>query len=108
MKKSDFKEGYDFEALRYATELKVYLKDGVVWEVKVSDYWPIEDDRYPDFLDAWFRLEGSSASFRQRDVLLPSPEIERVEIVSRIEEENHGSHPEFGFSVPPLAELFKH
>lgn len=111
--KKDFdKTKFDFEALKYAVVVKVNKKDGSSVYAIVADYW-WQSDNTADIVDCVLYSEEPKTNDELKKYYIgsevlyfPSPEIESVEIISSIEEENHGSHPEVGFETKTIKELY--
>jgi hypothetical protein len=111
--KKDFaKTEYDFEALKYATRVKVFKKDKTSFVVFVKDYWYSDEDT-TDVVDGVIYTDNPQTDddlkrcyVGDEVVYFPWPEYEKVEILSSSEEENHGSHPEVGFVTHKIEEIF--
>ncbi len=111
LKKEDFKDKFDFEVIGKATEVVVHMKDGESHHVGIMDYWPT-GEKYGDYLSGVglskapierTRYGGNNSKF---EFMVPSPEIESIDVLSGGDEPNHGSHPEYAFVVDTLDDLF--
>ncbi|MBT6253961.1 hypothetical protein HOI83_01895 [Candidatus Uhrbacteria bacterium] len=109
--KDDFTDEYDFEALGKASELKIFMKSGEVHHIAVMDYWPC-GDRTGDYLNgigltkAPIERTKYGGNNSRTEFMIPSPEIDHIEILAAGDTPNHGSHPEYPFSPDSLDDLY--
>ncbi|HJN84814.1 MAG TPA: hypothetical protein QF873_00665 [Patescibacteria group bacterium] len=109
--KEDFRDEYDFEALGKANELKIYMKSGEVHHIGVTDYWPTNES-HGDYLDgvglskAPIERGEHGGNNSKWEFMIPSPEIDHIEILASGDKPNHGSHPEYAFVPDSLDDLY--
>ncbi len=107
MTKDDFAKQYDFEALRYACRVEITFNDGHIKEYEVQNYW----DSPPELVDAMECWDLDAPSDASEDIkypiyYVPSPEIASIRILAKVEQPNHGPHPEIAIIFPDIDELY--
>jgi len=109
--KDDFKDEYDFEAIGKAHELKIFMKNGETHHIGVIDYWPC-GKRIGDYLDgvglkkAPIERTQYGGNNSRSQFMIPSPEIDHIEIIASGDKPNHASHPEHAFVPDSLDDLY--
>ena len=102
--KSAFADQFDFEGLKYASTVRVILTDGQEYEVRVHEYWPT-GEAVADLLIG--HIGDGPEKGRPVHFHVPSPELERIDIVRSFDHENHPSHPEVGYSFSYISDLYQ-
>lgn len=102
----------DWEAMKYASVLRLHRADGETWILRVNHYW-YGTPQTGDIVDGLFYLAKDKNDTLGTplplmvELRLPNPEVVGIEILRRLDKENHGSHPEYAYVWPTIDEIYE-
>lgn len=109
MTKQEAMPEVDWEAMKYASRLRLTMKTGETYIARSFTYWPTASP-YADLLVGPIYLEqedGELGPPQMQELPLPNPDVVAIEIINSFDHENHPSHPEHAYVFPTVGELYE-